>query len=83
MNCLSFRRQLLIDPQYWNADLKAHAEQCATCARARERALAFEASLYNALLMDQRDDAGDACEQEREDNADTDPPSSLRLVNSL
>jgi hypothetical protein len=52
MNCLSFRRQLMVDPQQWDDALAAHAEQCPACARARERALGFEAALYAALLLE-------------------------------
>ncbi|MEA1051962.1 hypothetical protein U5801_28380 [Lamprobacter modestohalophilus] len=79
MNCLSFRRQLLVDPQGRTADLQAHAAQCAPCARALKRALAFEASLKAALLLDYaNDDADDAHrEGESDDRGDTDPQESV------
>lgn len=75
MNCLSFRRQLLIDPQGQQADLQAHAAQCAPCARALKRALAFEASLKAALLLDYADDNDDDAHREGEldDLGDADP----------
>ncbi|MBK1621866.1 hypothetical protein CKO42_26550 [Lamprobacter modestohalophilus] len=83
MNCLSFRRQLLVDPQGRQADLQAHAAQCAPCARALKRALAFEASLRAALQMDYGDnDADDAHrEGESDDRGDADPPESVYCVN--
>ncbi|MEA3643431.1 MAG: hypothetical protein VBE63_26375 [Lamprobacter sp.] len=84
MNCLSFRRQLLVDPQGRQAELQAHAAQCATCARALKRALAFEASLKAALLLDDADDEDDAHregEGESDDRSDADPPKSAYGVN--
>ena len=51
MNCLEFRRQLLIDPQSIDADFQHHPRECARCAEARARALAFEASLQTALAV--------------------------------
>ena len=81
MNCLSFRRQLLVDPQGRQAELRAHAAHCAPCARALKHALAFEASLKVALLLDYADD-DDAhregeCEGESDDRDDADPPESV------
>ncbi len=83
MNCLSFRRQLLVDPQGRQADLQAHAAQCAPCARALQRALAFEASLKAALLLDYADAGDDDAQREREsdDGGDADPPESVYCVN--
>ena len=51
MNCLEFRRELLIDPQSIAADLQRHARECPRCAEAQARALAFEASLQTALAV--------------------------------
>lgn len=76
MNCLSFRRQLLVDPQGRKADLRAHATQCAPCARALQRALAFEASLKAALLLDYADDDAHR-EDESDDSGDVDPTASV------
>jgi len=83
MNCLAFRRQLLVDPQGRQADLQAHAARCAPCARALERALAFEASLKAALLLDDADDDADDAHREGEsdDCGDADPPESAYCVN--
>jgi hypothetical protein len=83
MNCLSFRRQLLVDPQGRQADLQAHAAQCAPCARALKRALAFEASLKAALLLDYSDGNDDDAHREGEsdDHGDADPPESVYCVN--
>ncbi|MBK1621819.1 MULTISPECIES: hypothetical protein [Chromatiaceae] len=83
MNCLSFRRQLLVDPQGRQADLQAHAAQCAPCARALKRALAFEASLKAALLLDYSDGDDDDAHREGEsdDRGDADPQESVYCVN--
>lgn len=83
MNCLSFRRQLLVDPQARQADLQAHAAQCTPCARALKRALAFEASLKAALLMDYSDGNDDDAhrEDESDDRGDADPSESVSCVN--
>jgi hypothetical protein len=51
MNCLEFRRELLITPQSGDADFVRHARDCARCAEAQQRALAFEASLKSALAV--------------------------------
>jgi hypothetical protein len=51
MDCLEFRRELLIDPHCSGTELSAHARACAGCAQAQQRALAFEASLQSALAI--------------------------------
>ena len=51
MNCLEFRRELLIYPQSADADFVRHVRDCARCAEAQQRALAFEASLKSALAV--------------------------------
>jgi HAMP domain-containing protein len=51
MNCLDFRRQLNIDPQSAAAEFARHRQECARCAEALERALAFEGDLRHALLV--------------------------------
>ena len=51
MNCLEFRRQLLIDPRATEADFQHHARECGRCAEAQVRALAFESSLQAALSV--------------------------------
>jgi hypothetical protein len=52
MNCLEFRRQLLIDPHGGDAESVDHARACTTCALAQQRALLFEGSLKSALVID-------------------------------
>jgi hypothetical protein len=76
VNCLSFRRQLLVDPQGRQADLQAHAAGCAPCARALQRALAFESSLKAALLLDYANDDAHR-EDESNDSGDVDPTASV------
>lgn len=49
MNCLSFRRELLVDPWSKALDLAGHARSCETCARARDKAMRFEQRLASAL----------------------------------
>lgn len=51
MDCLEFRRELLIDPRTSAAEFLAHARVCAGCAQAQQRALAFETSLKSALAI--------------------------------
>lgn len=51
MNCLEFRRELLIDPQSIAADFQRHARECPRCAEAQARALEFESSLQTALAV--------------------------------
>jgi hypothetical protein len=51
MNCLEFRRQLLVDPQADDAQFRQHASACARCAEAQQRALGFESALRTALTV--------------------------------
>jgi hypothetical protein len=51
MNCLEFRRQLLIDPHSIEVNFQAHARECARCAEAQTRASVFESSLRAALAV--------------------------------
>ena len=51
MNCLEFRRQLLLDPQPDDAQFRQHASACARCAEAQQGALRFESSLRAALAV--------------------------------
>jgi hypothetical protein len=51
MNCLEFRRELQIQPQSGDAEFLRHARECARCAEAQNRALAFEAALKSALAV--------------------------------
>jgi hypothetical protein len=51
MNCLEFRRQLLIDPQPDERQFRQHASECARCAEAQQRALGFESALRSALAV--------------------------------
>lgn len=49
MNCETFQRRLLIDPNDRDSEFRRHAEGCPGCAKALESALAFEAQLHMAL----------------------------------
>jgi len=51
MNCLEFRRQLLIDPQPEDPQFRQHASACARCAEAQQHAVGFESSLRAAMAV--------------------------------
>jgi len=51
MNCVEFRRQLLLDPQVDDAQFRQHASDCMRCAEAQQRALGFESALRSALAV--------------------------------
>ena len=51
MNCLEFRRRLLLDPQSDDMPFRQHANDCVRCAEAQQRALGFESSLRAALAV--------------------------------
>jgi hypothetical protein len=73
----------LVDPQARQADLQAHAAQCAPCARALQRALVFEASLKAALLMYEADGDSTQHEDEADDSSDADPSRSRDCATGL
>ncbi len=52
MNCLEFRRAILIDPKDFAAALESHAKTCAVCASFRNDQLAFEKELNNTMSVD-------------------------------
>ncbi len=49
MNCLEFRRKLLIEPRCRDKEFAAHASSCPDCAREAEQASRFEDQLHAAL----------------------------------
>lgn len=51
MNCLEFRRQLLIEPRQQRTELLDHARDCPSCCREYRRALEFEKRLSEALAI--------------------------------
>ena len=51
MNCVEFRRQLLLDPQVDDVQFRQHASDCMRCAEAQQRALGFESALHSALAV--------------------------------
>jgi hypothetical protein len=77
VNCLAFRRQLLIDPQGLKADLTAHSARCAGCARALQRAMAFETSLKAALLIEYAGENDAHPVRKSDDKAAVDPTESV------
>ena len=52
MNCETFRERLGADPAIADADCERHAESCAACAAYRDRLLAGEALIQQALRFD-------------------------------
>ncbi|MEP6940428.1 MAG: DUF3379 family protein [Rudaea sp.] len=52
MNCVEFRRQLVVDPHASGAEFVRHRGECARCAAAAERALEFESALQRALAVE-------------------------------
>jgi hypothetical protein len=51
MNCLEFRRELLVHPQSSDAAFQRHLHECLRCAEAQQRALTFEGQLKSALAI--------------------------------
>lgn len=51
MNCLEFRREILIDPCQASEEAEAHAGSCAACADFRAHALAMEATISEGLRV--------------------------------
>ena len=49
MNCLEFRRSLMVQPHMRNAALEAHARECALCAEFVKRNNNMEAKLAQAI----------------------------------
>ena len=51
MNCLEFRRMLLIEPRSRSKEFAEHASSCAECAEQAKHALHFEDKLHAALRV--------------------------------
>jgi hypothetical protein len=51
MNCLDFRRLVLVDPRHLEEDAKAHAEQCLACREVLERQRESDDRLFAALQV--------------------------------
>jgi hypothetical protein len=52
LDCLEYRRRLATDPQARDVQMRAHREECASCAAAHARAQRFEHDLLNALTVE-------------------------------
>lgn len=52
MNCIEFRRALMVDPDSRAPAVRAHAEECEVCAAFARRQAAFERSLADAARVD-------------------------------
>lgn len=51
MNCLEFRRLLLLDPRHKGTQQEQHAAECPACARLAADAASFDAKLEEAALV--------------------------------
>jgi len=51
MNCLDFRRLVLVDPRHLDEQAKAHAEQCIACRDVLERQRESDDRLFGALQV--------------------------------
>lgn len=51
MNCLEFRRSIMIEPDIQEKEILAHAEGCKTCASFFREQLAFEENLRDVAMM--------------------------------
>lgn len=58
LDCLRFRRRLLIDPWCQDPDLLRHVAHCPRCTRAAKRAFLFESKLRAALEQEYPATAG-------------------------
>ena len=52
MNCIAFRRALSISPTSWDAELRAHRQECSSCEAFAQRQAAFESALGDAVRVD-------------------------------
>jgi hypothetical protein len=51
MNCLDFRRLVLVDPRQLNDEARVHARECAACRETLERQLETDDKLFAALQV--------------------------------
>lgn len=51
MNCLIFRRDVLVDPRAASGDVREHARECAACADFRSRTAALDAKIAEVLAV--------------------------------
>ena len=59
MNCIDFRRVVLVDPRRLGEDAKAHAEQCLACREVLERQRESDDRLFGALQVPPPDGLAD------------------------
>jgi len=51
VNCLDFRRAILINPRHLDAEARAHAAECAACRETLERQVEADDKLFDALQV--------------------------------
>jgi hypothetical protein len=51
MNCLEYRREILVDPRHAGDEAEAHARSCAACAEFREHALGMDETIAEGLRV--------------------------------
>lgn len=51
MNCLKFRRSIMVEPDIQEAEVLVHAEGCKTCASFFRKQLDFDKNLRNVAMM--------------------------------
>jgi Protein of unknown function (DUF3379) len=51
MNCLEYRREILVDPRHAGDEAEEHARSCAACAEFRQHALAMDDSIAQGLRV--------------------------------
>ena len=52
MNCMDFRRQLLIDPNHKDDEMILHERECASCSTQAQQSALFESNLKQALAVE-------------------------------
>lgn len=51
MNCLEFRREVLVDPRRLSDEAQAHAAQCTTCSPFRDETLRIDGEIHAVLSV--------------------------------
>lgn len=51
MNCLEFRREILVDPRRAGDEAQEHGRACTACAQFREKAIELDAEIHDALAV--------------------------------